>query len=393
MASRDTKVNKQDAFITGIGLVGGPGETRGGLSTICSDCRGFADANLVYRESSPVPLPESVGLTVAQLKAVGPQFQYGIIASAAAAREADLFACQQITAATGVFAAVRPAERDAAVDKELFLLDPNSEGLQSRVNHVLSARLRPTLFLAQLPNLLPGNLSIVLGIKGPSRTFLGEEMAGVAACSSARDAVVNCRAPRVLVVAALNAAQESLLRWRYSAFRGALSEGPSLDHALGSIGVAIVVESGTSSEERKVRRLAKIVDAQSSMDRVSQKSSGTSCALERVAAMVSSRSAERVIIVTNAPSGVAGDFERGLWSSSQCSADTVYLKDVFGGTLEADAPAGIAVATRALESGVPLRESFLQTPTRDKRGFDRAFVITRSDSRGVSFVELERVVE
>ena len=39
--------------------------------------------------------------------------------------------------------------------------------------------LRPTLFLAQLSNLLAGNISIVHGVTGSSRTFMGEETAGV----------------------------------------------------------------------------------------------------------------------------------------------------------------------------------------------------------------------
>src|SRR5262249_46612073 len=39
--------------------------------------------------------------------------------------------------------------------------------------------LRPTLFLAQLSNLLAGNISIVHGVTGSSRTFMGEELAGV----------------------------------------------------------------------------------------------------------------------------------------------------------------------------------------------------------------------
>ena len=39
--------------------------------------------------------------------------------------------------------------------------------------------LRPTLFLAQLSNLLAGNISIVHGVTGSSRTFMGEEAAGV----------------------------------------------------------------------------------------------------------------------------------------------------------------------------------------------------------------------
>ena len=39
--------------------------------------------------------------------------------------------------------------------------------------------LRPTLFLAQLSNLLAGNISIVHNVTGSSRTFMGEEAAGV----------------------------------------------------------------------------------------------------------------------------------------------------------------------------------------------------------------------
>ena len=39
--------------------------------------------------------------------------------------------------------------------------------------------LRPTLFLAQLSKLLAGNISLVHGVIGSSRTFMGEESAGV----------------------------------------------------------------------------------------------------------------------------------------------------------------------------------------------------------------------
>ena len=45
--------------------------------------------------------------------------------------------------------------------------------------------LRPTLFLAQLSNLMAGNISIVHGVTDSSRTFMGEEMAGVSAVETA----------------------------------------------------------------------------------------------------------------------------------------------------------------------------------------------------------------
>ena len=46
------------------------------------------------------------------------------------------------------------------------------------MNERLASGLRPTLFLAQLSNLLAGNISIVHGVTGSSRTFMGEEVAG-----------------------------------------------------------------------------------------------------------------------------------------------------------------------------------------------------------------------
>src|SRR3712207_8516744 len=42
---------------------------------------------------------------------------------------------------------------------------------------IFAGGLRPTLFLAQLSNLLAGNISIVHGVAGSSRTFMGEESA------------------------------------------------------------------------------------------------------------------------------------------------------------------------------------------------------------------------
>ena len=56
------------------------------------------------------------------------------------------------------------------------------------LNERLMSDLRPTLFLAQLPNLLAGNISIVHGVVGSSRTFLGEESAGIDAVRIAQRA-------------------------------------------------------------------------------------------------------------------------------------------------------------------------------------------------------------
>jgi len=66
---------------------------------------------------------------------------------------------------------------DGAILDGLRTADPPGPFLNKR----LSNDLRPTLFLAQLPNLLAGNISIVHKVTGSSRTFMGEEIAGISA--------------------------------------------------------------------------------------------------------------------------------------------------------------------------------------------------------------------
>src|SRR5476649_2625396 len=72
-------------------------------------------------------------------------------------------------------------ERDVAVDSTILSGMPRAPNPAAFLNERLMSDLRPTLFLAQLSNLLAGNISIVHGVTGSSRTFMGEESAGVEA--------------------------------------------------------------------------------------------------------------------------------------------------------------------------------------------------------------------
>ncbi len=65
--------------------------------------------------------------------------------------------------------------------------------------------LRPTLFLAQLSNLMAGNISIVHGVTGSSRTFMGEELAGVDAVRIALARIAAGQSDLALVGGAYNA--------------------------------------------------------------------------------------------------------------------------------------------------------------------------------------------
>src|SRR5262249_37907923 len=71
--------------------------------------------------------------------------------------------------------------RDLSVDGAILSGLPTAGAKPGEHDRFLNERLmndlRPTLFLAQLSNLLAGNISIVHGVTGSSRTFMGEESA------------------------------------------------------------------------------------------------------------------------------------------------------------------------------------------------------------------------
>src|SRR5262249_62406815 len=75
----------------------------------------------------------------------------------------------------------------------------------------LMSDLRPTLFLAQLSNLLAGNISIVHGVTGSSRTFMGEEAAGVDAVRIALARISAGQSELALVGGSHNGERQDLL--------------------------------------------------------------------------------------------------------------------------------------------------------------------------------------
>ena len=71
--------------------------------------------------------------------------------------------------------------------------------------------LRPTLFLAQLSNLLAGNIAIVHGVSGTSRTFMGEEVAGVDAARIALARIAAGQSDIALIGGSHNGERKDLL--------------------------------------------------------------------------------------------------------------------------------------------------------------------------------------
>lgn len=162
-------------------------------------------------------------------------------------------------------------ERDEALDgKVLETLTQEAcggeDGDNARLNAMLMAGLRPTLYLGQLSNLLAGNISIVHKAAGSSRTFKGEEMAGVDALQDAFSRLRAGQSAIILAGGALNAERNDLLL--NLELGGALLRGggrPVWDRheagggmRPGSVGSFLVLESADHARRRGARPYAKL---------------------------------------------------------------------------------------------------------------------------------------
>ena len=125
--------------------------------------------------------------------------------------------------------------------------------------------LRPTLFLAQLPNLLAGNISIVHGVIGSSRTFMGEEASGVDAVRVAHARIAAGQSDIALVGGAYNGTRWDLVLLfsaRHAAARGAVPSGlgprPAGRAGARRLGAFLVLESRSTREKRGAKPMARL---------------------------------------------------------------------------------------------------------------------------------------
>ena len=125
--------------------------------------------------------------------------------SAKAKGDAELLGRMDMIVAAG------GGERDWAADSAILSGLPKADNPDRFLNERLMSDLRPTLFLAQLSNLLAGNISIVHGVTGSSRTFMGEEAAGVDATRIALARIKAGQSDIALVGGAQNGERKDLL--------------------------------------------------------------------------------------------------------------------------------------------------------------------------------------
>src|SRR5690348_2223875 len=185
----------REVWITGCGLISSLGEGRQAHWESLSDpaiWQRRADSKILPPHTVQHMVPLNLDRFIQRKgdqRQMGPLMHYGCHAAGLALTEAGIAGNAPLLERTHLIVASPSGERDIAVDEQVltaYIQNPNSDAW---LNEKLSTNLRPTLFLSQLPNLFAGNISIVLGVAGSSRTFMGEESAGLDAARIAYERV------------------------------------------------------------------------------------------------------------------------------------------------------------------------------------------------------------
>jgi len=189
----------------------------------------------------------------------------GVYAAGLALADAGIAGKPDLLDGTDMIVAAGGGERDIPADSAILTGMRKAAAPGPFLNERLMSDLRPTLFLAQLPNLLAGNISIVHGVVGSSRTFLGEESAGVDAVRIAQARIAAGQSELTLVGGAYNAMRWDLLLIfeqagvaLKDAFAPVWDRGPHGGMALGNMGAFLVLESRDHARSRGARPRARI---------------------------------------------------------------------------------------------------------------------------------------
>jgi 3-oxoacyl-[acyl-carrier-protein] synthase II len=263
---------KRETWITGIGMLSCLGEGPQAHCVALDDRKAHFDAS---GYAPYIVHPLAAMSFDAQIPKKGDQRQMepwqriGVYAAGLALDSAGVKHDADILGRMDMIVAAGGGERDLAVDGAILSGLPKTgrgPGDQDRfLNERLMNDLRPTLFLAQLSNLLAGNISIVHGVTGSSRTFMGEESAGVDAVRIALARVAAGQSDIALVGGAQNAERkEMLMLYEFGgftlkdAFRPVWERAGHPGFALGSMGAFLVLEASAHARARGAKPLARL---------------------------------------------------------------------------------------------------------------------------------------
>jgi 3-oxoacyl-[acyl-carrier-protein] synthase II len=261
----------REVWITGVGILSCLGE---GLDTHWAKLNTALDEVRPYDDKSFAPYivhslpPMSFE---SQIPKKGDQRQMelwqriGVYAAGLALTDAGVAGKPDLLDHTDMIVAASSGERDINLDNTIFNAIKDAANPGAFLNEALLTGLRPTLFLAQLPNLLAGNISIVHGVTGSSRTFMGEEPAGVDALRVAHARIAAKQSEITIVGGAYHGARWDMILVFELAnavlknkFAPVWDRGPAGGIALASLGAFLVLESPEHAQARGAKPRARL---------------------------------------------------------------------------------------------------------------------------------------
>ncbi|MGV1869220.1 beta-ketoacyl-ACP synthase [Agrobacterium rosae] len=294
----------------------------------------------------------------------------GVFAAGLALDDAGLKEDAEACGTMDMIVAAGGGERDINVDTLIVDEGLKRNDREVMLNEKLTTELRPTLFLAQLSNLMAGNISIVHKVTGSSRTFMGEEAAGISAVETAFYRIRSGESSHALVGGAF-AAERPDMTLLFEAI-GAHAQGewqPLWSRAdgegggmiTGSVGAFLVLESRKRAEARGAKIYARIDAIEG--DRGAREDGKFEQRLERLLAPAND-SAETVIFSGASGYDAVTIREKDVLQKILPNATLRGFSGVTGHGLEAQFPLGLALAALALNGNakVPAFDSSAEKP-------------------------------
>ena len=370
-------MSANDVLITGIGLLTTLGEgTQAHWAAFSGGDRPQADSQS-FAPYTIHPLPADIDWSTQIPRKEARQMEQwqriGTYVAGLALGDAGVKDNEELTSSMDMIVAAAGGERDAAVDTLILETARSRNDVDVLLNEKLTTELRPTLFLAQLSNLLAGNISIVHKVTGSSRTFMGEEGAGVSALQTGLARVRSGQSDLLLVGAALNSEhQDVLLNYELNGLLARDGWAPVWQRdngegggvIPGSGGAFLVLESRTHAEKRGARAYAQLVAVSGN-----QTSRGTPGNLEKsIGAVLDDVSRDGVQLLISGVSGAktATAAEKAVLENRAGLPPVRGFTSLTGHLKEAQLPFAVALAALAVHHAKafqPLDNSFEQSAT------------------------------
>ena len=369
--TRSANSEPVEAWITGIGLATSLSE---GLDAhwdalsqrrINVDEKGFAP--YVVHPLAPVSFDTQIPKKGDQRQMEAWQ-RIGTYAAGLALDSAGVKGNKDILARMDMIVAAGGGERDLAVDSGILNSEARGASSPGFLNERLMNDLRPTLFLTQLSNLLAGNIAIVHGVTGSSRTFMGEEAAGVDAARIALARIAAGQSDIALVGAAHNGERKDLLMlYEFgdfnlkAKFEPVWARSKAGGFALGSGGAFLVIESKAHAQARGAKPYARLTNVVA--DQARRKHPGDVTASLQTLWSKLGELKDKGAIITGATGAEPITSEERAFLGSHPNFAVRATGTSFGHTMEAQFPLGIGLAALAISRGALF-------PPNDSTGFE-----------------------